>query len=298
MTKANRRALSEMDASFLSHRRQGLFQVLEKEIYHEHLFALTLIYPPSMDTVMASLQPGAFLHIMPPNVGGRHLFLRRPLSIAGIDRDQRTVLLIVKIIGDGTEQLSRVKPGDELDVYVPYTNGFPTQHLEHGARALLVGGGVGVAPLLWLAEVLHAQGVQITALMGFRESRDVIGLHTLKQLGAVQIVTEDGSSGAQGRVTDYMPRFSYDALFGCGPEPMLKTLAHLTAGDPRPHYVSLEARMACATGVCRACVVAVQSKGKIDETINVKGMHEHVSIEHRRVCHDGPVFQLSELVFA
>lgn len=284
-------------ALFSSSRRQGWFEVLEKEVYHEHLFAVTLSYPPSMDAVMATLQPGAFLHIAPLNTGGRQLFLRRPLSIAGLDRERRTVLIIVKVVGDGTEQLSSVQPGDALDVYVPYTNGFPTEHLERGARALLVGGGVGVAPLLWLAEVLHAQGVHVTALIGFRESRDVIGLHTLKRLGAVQVMTEDGSSGLPGRVTDEVSRFSYDVLFACGPQPMLKTLAHLTAGDPRPHYVSLEARMACASGVCRACVVAVRAKGNTNETMNVKAIDAQGSIEHRRVCHDGPVFQLADLVF-
>ncbi|PTQ57075.1 MAG: Dihydroorotate dehydrogenase electron transfer subunit [Candidatus Carbobacillus altaicus] len=271
--------------------------MLEKRLYHEQLFALTLTYPPSMDAIMDALQPGAFVHILPSPSESRQLFLRRPLSIAGLDREKRTVLLIVRVVGQGTEQLREVQPGTVLDVYVPYTHGFPIHNVKNGARALLVGGGVGVAPLLWLAETLHAQGARVTALIGFRESRDVFGLRTFEQWGDVHLVTEDGLSGKPGRVTEYVRDFSYDVLLSCGPEPMLKALAHITAGDSRPHYASLEARMACASGVCRACVVAVRSDVHADTGHHMVSTDDAARIQHRRVCHDGPVFSLSELVW-
>ncbi|MBE3596255.1 MAG: dihydroorotate dehydrogenase electron transfer subunit [Hydrogenibacillus sp.] len=229
---------------------------------------------------MPDLQPGQFVHLRVPE---GEAFLRRPLSVADYDDGTHTLRLIFRTVGVGTKRLSAVRPGDRLDVFFPPSGGFPMDIVPSGGRAVIVGGGLGVAPLLYLAKALNLRGVRVRARIGFAAVEEVYGLERLSAHAEVELWTDDGSAGRRGRVTDGLsPEEPFQALYACGPEPMFVALKARFRHDGRPMFAALEARMACAVGVCRACVVPVRADG---------------GIVHRRVCRDGPVFPLQSLVF-
>lgn len=213
--------------------------------------------------------PGQFVNILLP---GR--FLRRPISVSSWTADSLT--LLVKEAGDGTRQLVRMAPGTELDVLSGLGNGFDISQAEEGA--VLVGGGIGIAPLAGLAARMLEAGQTPTAVLGFRSAEDALYLDVFAALGVdTQIATEDGSLGTRGFVTDVLkalPDCRY--VLACGPTPMLRAvhgLPRLTGGQ-----FSFEARMACGFGACVGCSIPTKNGP-------------------RRVCKDGPVFQKEEIVW-
>jgi dihydroorotate dehydrogenase electron transfer subunit len=224
--------------------------------------------------------PGQFVHIRPEAAG---TLLRRPISICRVDGDQKRLTVVFRAEGSGTKALAACRVGDALDVFGPLGNGFPTDRLASGERALIVGGGVGVPPLYELSKRLAARGVAVMHVLGFRSACDVFYEDAFSALGPTWIATEDGSRGFKGRVTDVIAGegLRYDAMFACGPRPMLQALAAVR-GD-KPLFLSLEERMGCALGACFACVVRV----KDDET----------GTAYRKICTDGPVFEAGEVVF-
>ena len=213
--------------------------------------------------------PGQFVNIELP---GR--FLRRPISVC--DGAGESLTLLVKEAGDGTRELVRLPAGTELDVLSGLGNGFdPSQADEH---AVLVGGGIGAAPLYGLAKRMAAAGRAAAVVLGFRSAEDAFYLEEFAALGCqILTATEDGSLGVKGFVTDVLrerPDLSY--VMACGPTPMLKAVSappQITGGQ-----FSFEARMACGFGACVGCTI---------ETKN--GL--------RRVCKDGPVFRKEELLW-
>ena len=212
--------------------------------------------------------PGQFVNIELP---GR--FLRRPISICNWSKDG--LLLLVRVAGDGTRELVRSVPGTEFPTLSGLGNGFDVENC--GEKPILMGGGIGIAPLYGLAQRLLERGITPTVALGFRSEKDVFYLQEFMALGCpVFIATEDGSVGTKGFVTDLVERSGCGYCFTCGPTPMLKAVYNvpqLTGGQ-----FSFEARMACGFGACVGCTI--QTAGG-----------------PRRVCKDGPVFRKEEIVW-
>lgn len=213
--------------------------------------------------------PGQFVNLA---VEGK--FLRRPISVCGVEGDRLT--LLYDVVGEGTAEMARWKPGYEADVLAPLGNGFDVSR--SGDAPLLLGGGIGIAPLYQLARELMKRGVRPTVILGFNTVADVAWLEEFRQTGAdVFVATVDGSMGTKGFVTDVAEcrdtRHGY--FYACGPLSMLRALcASLTI----PGELSLEARMACGFGVCMCCSLETADGAK-------------------RICKDGPVFRKEELIW-
>jgi dihydroorotate dehydrogenase electron transfer subunit len=223
-----------------------------------------------------NIVPGQFANILVDKT--QNVFLRRPFSIHQVDYKCNTLSFLIKGIGIGTKSLSNTMVGEYLDVIFPLGNGFTIP--EKNSRLLLVGGGCGVAPLMFLARELHNSGHEVHILLGAKSAEDLVELDVYENFGVVHTTTEDGSLGTKGFVTDH-PVFGssfseFDKVFTCGPEPMMKAVAGKASSRNVSCEVSLENTMACGYGVCLCCVT---------ETV----------VGHKCVCTDGPVFDIKEL---
>ena len=217
--------------------------------------------------VSAVTRPGQFVNI---RLDGR--FLRRPISVYDWDRSSFTI--IYKILGAGTEQMSRFAPGAELDILTGLGNGFCSD--DAGDAPLLLGGGVGTPPLYALAKELLSRGRNVTAVLGFNTREDVFCEKEFSDLGVKTIIaTADGSCGVRGFVTDAMAGLEYSSFYACGPEPMLKAVfrASKTSGQ-----LSFEERMGCGFGACMGCTCRT-----------ITG--------YKRICRDGPVLRKEEIAW-
>ena len=225
---------------------------------------------------LPEMRPGQFVEVRVD--GSPSTFLRRPISINFVDRELNELWLLVATVGEGTRQLARLKAGERLNCLLPLGNGFkigrPTP------QPLLVGGGVGVAPLLYLGKVLKENGVEPTFLLGARTKNDLLMLDEFQKYGRVFITTEDGSQGERGFVTNhtllYKKRFTL--IQTCGPTPMMKAVAHYAREQGIECEVSLENLMACGLGACLCCVEKT-TKGNLC------------------VCKEGPVFNIKQLLW-
>ena len=228
--------------------------------------------------MVESMKAGQFLHLRVPD--DAHL-LRRPISISSIDKAKKQCHLIYRIEGSGTEIFSTLKAGDSLDVMGPQGNGFDLSDLDKQSRVLLVGGGIGVPPLLEVAKQLDERGVDVTTVLGFATKDAVILEDELSQYSKVFVTTDDGSYGFKGNVSVVIKKFDneFDAIYSCGAPGMMKYINQTFYEHPRA-YLSLESRMACGMGACYACVLKVPES----ETVS------------QRVCEDGPVFKTGTVV--
>ena len=228
--------------------------------------------------MVEAMRAGQFLHLRVPD--DAHL-LRRPISISSIDKVKKQCHLIYRIEGSGTSIFSTLKAGDSLDVMGPQGNGFDLSDLDQCSRVLLVGGGIGVPPLLEVAKQLHERGVEITTVLGFSNRNAVILDDELAKYGQVYVTTDDGSYGIKGNVYVVINEFDseFDAIYSCGAPGMMKYINQTFHDHPRA-YLSLESRMACGMGACYACVLKVPDS----ETVS------------QRVCEDGPVFKTGTVV--
>ncbi|MGM9947130.1 dihydroorotate dehydrogenase electron transfer subunit [Floccifex sp.] len=211
-------------------------------------------------------KPGQFIEIQVPS-----FFLRRPISINEIK--DNSIVIIYKILGNGTKELSTFEVDTALDVFGPLGNGFPIQDKQH---ILLVGGGVGLPPLYECAKQYLQQGTKVDVIMGANDQASLFYVEEFKTLGCnVYIATMDGSAGTKGTVIDAIKEQNIqgDEVFACGPLPMLKALNQVY----QKGYISLESRMACGMGACMGCVV--------------KDVEGH----SLRVCKDGPVFEMGKV---
>lgn len=214
--------------------------------------------------------PGQFVNIKVPDTEG--VFLRRPISICDVKDNNLT--LYIKPAGKGTERLCSMRVGDTIDVLMPLGHPF-TIHAD--GQNLLVGGGVGIAPLLYLGRVLHMRGQRVSFLLGGASHADLELLPLFKMFGDVYVTTVDGSMGTRGFVTDHEIMQSLpDHVYACGPTPMMKALAHTVASRGKWMEASLENHMACGLGACLCCV-------------------ENTVSGNRCVCTDGPVFNINDL---
>ena len=200
------------------------------------------------------------------------LYLRRPISVCDCEDDSLT--LIYKVVGKGTEQMSKMTVGESLDLLTGLGNGYDTSL--SGEKPLLIGGGVGVPPLYMLCKKLIAEGKRPTVILGFNTSDEVFYADEFASLGAeVKVTTVDGSMGIRGFVTNAMEGLDYSYFYTCGPEPMLKAVynASLTSGQ-----MSFEERMGCGFGACMGCSC---------KTIT----------GYKRICKEGPVMQKEEILW-
>ncbi len=241
---------------------------IAKEIYE-------LIFTCGKKAVEAFL-PGQFAHVKIPDA--RELLLRRPFSVSCVDREKLRASVIYRIAGEGTKRLSMVKAGN-IDIMLPLGNGFPAGY----KKTLLIGGGIGIAPLISAAE---NYGAQSGAILGFKSKEYAFKAQTFeKTCKKTVILTEDGSMGNKGTVTDALNDFEiseYNAVFSCGPVPMLKAVQNYFKGIKIPVYASLEERMGCGMGGCAVCACKISEDG---------------GFIYKKVCADGPVFELAKAVF-
>jgi dihydroorotate dehydrogenase electron transfer subunit len=224
---------------------------------------------------LPQILPGQFAEVMIPN---NKVFLRRPLSIHDVDEKNQRIYFLTKIAGNGTRELSLAEKGSLINVVFPLGNGFKIPDSGH---VLLVGGGCGSAPLLYLARKLNEKGVRITTLMGARAETDLFEKERFSALGDLFLSTDDGSCGEKGFITAHSlwnNIQTYDCIYCCGPEIMMKVVAKKAREAGIKCYVSLENTMACGVGACLCCVT---------ETVH----------GNECVCTSGPVFNINELAW-
>jgi len=227
--------------------------------------------------------PGQFVEVRIDGVADT--FLRRPISINFLDKTANELWLLVAMVGEGTRRLGRLSAGDVLNCVLPLGNGFRLPVVSasvsdmHRQRFLLVGGGVGVAPLLFLGAELKAMGAEPTFLLGGRSAADLLELDEFSKYGAVCVTTEDGSMGEQGFVTNHSVLTGhFDRIYTCGPTPMMKAVARYARETGVYCEASLENMMACGLGACLCCV-------------------EKTTDGNLCVCKDGPVFDIRRLLW-
>ena len=256
-----------------------IFQVENKIISNKRIKENYFHCVVSCLEIAPSALPGQFVNI---RVAGKNEpLLRRPLSIHRVKG--KNIELFYEVVGDATKILSQKKPGEYLDIIGPLGNGFDLSSALHRQKVILVSGGMGVAPLLFLAEKLKHK--KICVLIGARSKKDINCEKEFKKIGCnVKIATDDGSLGFKGRVTDLLKRLlsdnncSPEAIYACGPHPMLKVLAMISQEFNIPAQVSLEEHMACGVGACLGCVVETS-----------EGL--------KRVCKEGPVFYSKDIIW-
>ena len=238
-----------------------LFTVLSQRKLTDHVYELRLQGDTSHIT-----RPGQFVNL---KLDG--LYLRRPISVCNLEGDVLT--LIYKVVGKGTEQLSRMAPGEALPVLTGLGNGYDVSL--SGPAPLLIGGGVGVPPLYLLAKRLRAEGKAVSVILGFNTASEVFYEAEFRALGCeVTVTTVDGSYGVKGFVTDALPE-SYSHVYTCGPEPMLKAVYR---SIPTGGSFSFEKRMGCGFGACMGCSCKTVTGWK-------------------RICKEGPVLQKEEILW-
>ncbi len=225
---------------------------------------------------LPDMRPGQFVEVRIDNTS--ETFLRRPISINFVDREANELWLLVAVVGDGTRRISEVRAGQTLNCVLPLGNGFTMPKAE-GERVLLVGGGVGVAPLLYMGAELRMRGYEPTFLLGARREADLLELDLFGRYGRVCVTTEDGSYGERGFVTDHSVLAEhFDRVATCGPTPMMKAVARYAHGAGISCEVSLENMMACGVGACLCCV-------------------EKTVMGNQCVCKEGPVFNIKKLLW-
>jgi len=223
---------------------------------------------------LPDFKPGQFAEVRVDH--SPETFLRRPISIHDVDYDNNTFKLLIQVAGKGTEALSKLRTGDSVNLIYPLGNSFSLPDKDD--KLLLVGGGCGVAPLLFLGKYLKSNGYIPDILLGFRNSERIIEFEEYLKIGSVFLTTEDGSKGEKGYVTNHtiLTTGGYDRIYCCGPDSMMKAIAIYCKNNNASCEVSLENLMACGIGACLCCIVDT-IKGNLCS------------------CIDGPVFNVNEL---
>ena len=242
--------------------KQGLFTIVENTRLTDSVWQMRLVGDTS-----AIIAPGQFVNIL---LEGK--FLRRPISVCDCEGDELT--LVYKVVGSGTEQMSRMERGQELDILTGLGNGYDLT--VSGEAPLLLGGGVGVPPLYMLAKKLIQEGKKVSVVLGFNTADEIFYEEEFKALGCdVTVTTVDGTKGIRGFVTNAMENIEYTHFYTCGPEPMLKAVwrASTTAGQ-----LSFEERMGCGFGACMGCSCKTLTG-------------------YKRICKEGPVMRKEEILW-
>lgn len=208
--------------------------------------------------------------------------LPRPISICEVDREHERLRIVYRVVGKGTAEFASYETGHCIDILGTLGNGFPLEEAR-GKQVILIGGGIGIPPMLALAKELK-DAASVKIVVGYR-NQELFLAQELSQYGEVYIATEDGSAGTKGTVLDAIASngVSAQVLFACGPLPMLRAVKGYAEQAKIPAYISLEERMACGVGACLGCVVKTRQKDS----------HSHVN--NARICTDGPVYLASEV---
>lgn len=234
-------------------------KVLNKIWLSKNTYLLELFAPQ----IASRAKPGQFVMLEVPGK-----FLRRPLSIAGVDGNRVTI--VFRVVGEGTKNLSLVRRHTQLSAFGPLGKPFPTPE----SKAILIGGGIGVVPLIFFARELIKTGQNFELIYGEKSAEYLLD-ERFPDI-RFRIFTEDGSKGEKGTVLDGLKITKDDVIYACGPTPMIRALKRILESKNNTCWVSLEQRMACGIGVCRGCVVKLESG-------------------YKTVCRDGPIFLLSEI---
>ena len=232
------------------------------------------------DRIAADPKPGQFVSLY---TNDKSKILPRPISLCEIDKENGRLHLVYRVTGQGTgtDEFSQMKAGDTIPVLGPLGNGFPVEKAE-GKKVFLMGGGIGVPPILELAKQMKCEKKQIIA--GYRDCHTFLR-EEFEAAGTLYIATEDGSVGTKGNVMDAIREndLEADVIFACGPKPMLRAIKAYALEKGIPCWVSMEERMACGVGACLACVC------------KSKDVDAHSHVHNKRVCKDGPVFLSTEV---
>ncbi len=252
-------------------KKQQTAKIVSQTMLADGIFDMEL----QAEEIAAQAKPGQFISIY---VNDKSKILPRPISICGIDAEKGILRIVYRIAGEGTKQMSSYQKGDSVKILGPLGNGFTMKK----DRAILIGGGIGIPPMLELAKQLDGPK---SIVLGYRDS-EMFLKDEFEAYGDVFVSTEDGSVGTKGNVIDAIKEQGVEGnvIYACGPTPMLKGIQAYAAENGIEAQISLEERMACGIGACLACVC--QSK-EADE-------HSHVC--NKRVCKDGPVFDAREVV--
>ena len=241
--------------------KQGIFEIISNKALTDSVYQMVL----SGDT-SAITASGQFVNLQ---LDG--MFLRRPISVC--DYDANTLTLVYKVVGKGTEAMSKMGAGEQLDILTGLGNGYDLSL--SGDRPVLLGGGVGVPPMYHLAKQLIGLGKTVTVILGFNTAREVFYENEFRALGCqVTVTTVDGSYGKKGFVTDALPE-DYTYFYTCGPEPMLKAVHHATSTSGQ---MSFEERMGCGFGACMGCSCKTLTG-------------------YKRICKEGPVMKKEEILW-
>ncbi len=226
---------------------------------------------------LPEMHPGQFVQVHIDD--SPSTYLRRPISINMVDYERNEILLLVAAIGDGTRHLVRKKPGEKVNCLLPLGNSF-TMPRSTDERFLLVGGGVGIAPMLFLGKRLVEMGVRPSFLLGARTAAELLEKELFNELGNLYLTTEDGSEGEKGYVTNHsiLKEKQFDRIATCGPKPMMMSVARYAKQNDIECEVSLENDMACGLGACLCCV-------------------EDTTDGHICVCTEGPVLNIKKLLW-
>ena len=245
------------------------FVVSEKKFLNSSFFKLKL----KSKKTLPEINPGQFVEVQVNS--DSKVLLRRPISINDVDSQTNEISLIIQTVGQGTKELAKINEGEEINLVYPLGNGFNIE----GENPLLVGGGVGIAPLLYLAKNFHAKGIKPKVLLGFRSQEQMIDLKEYEKYADVYISTQDGSVGSKGLVTENeIFSASHDVIYTCGPTPMMKAISDYSLKNNIKCYASLENKMACGIGACLCCV-------------------QNTTEGHKCTCTEGPVFNVKDIIW-
>ncbi len=228
------------------------------------------------DAIAKEAVPGQFISVYTRD---KSRILPRPISLCEVDAERGRLRVVYRIAGAGTGEFSTYQAGDRIEVLGPLGNGFPLDAAQ-GRRALLIGGGIGIPPMLELARRLPGEK---QAVLGYRNAQFL--REDLEQYAKVYVATEDGSAGTRGTVLDAIREegIQADVIYACGPTPMLRAVKAYAQENGIACWISMEERMACGVGACLACVC---QSTEVDD-------HSHV--HNKRICKDGPVFAAGEV---
>lgn len=252
----------------------------EKAVVYRQTQIAAGIYDMWIDTSLAGqARPGQFLSVYTQN---KSALLPRPISICETDNEKGRLRIVYRVAGKGTQEFATYKSGHRIDVLGTLGNGFPLEEAK-GKRVFLMGGGIGIPPMLELAKMLTDTALK-DIIVGYRNNELFLS-EDLKKYGNVHIATEDGSVGTKGNVMNAIEAqgLCADVIFACGPMPMLRAIKAYAQTQEIPAYISLEERMACGVGACLGCVV------------KTKEVDHHSHVNNARICTDGPVYLASEV---
>lgn len=248
------------------------FRLIEKKEWERSTFLLL-----QCDEPLEEIKAGQFVQVRVDDA--QHTYLRRPISIHDVDYQNRTITLLVQRVGEGTNKMSDIEIGDTLNIIYPLGNGFTIPENNEG-NVILVGGGIGIAPLYYLGKMLKEKGIEPQFLLGGRSKSDLIMLEEFESVGKVYITTNDGSLGEPGFVTQHSiwKEKQFDMIYTCGPKPMMMAVTKIARENNIDCEVSLENLMACGLGACLCCV-------------------ENTIEGNVCVCKEGPVMNINKLLW-